>query len=157
MANSGQHRSWTFRTSLPAAKAALAIVILLALTMVATLSARAQTFNIIHNFTGGGDGASSRAGLTIDAAGNFYGTTAEGGAGYGIVFKLKHSGPSWVLNPLHSFSGGNDGRSPLGQSGHWQRRNSVWHHGWRRHLRQRHSFPLNAIADSSQISAGPLE
>jgi uncharacterized repeat protein (TIGR03803 family) len=42
-----------------------------------------------YSFTGtGGDGACPRAGLAEDAAGNLYGTTAEGGAGFGTMFTL---------------------------------------------------------------------
>ena len=39
---------------------------------------------MIHNFTGGLGGTSPLTGLTMDASGNFYGTTYNGGAhGYG--------------------------------------------------------------------------
>jgi uncharacterized repeat protein (TIGR03803 family) len=72
----------------------------------------AQTFTVIHYFTGGGDGGNPHASLTMDAAGNIYGTTSNGGAGYGTVFKLKHAGSSWILTPLYWFAGGNDGASP---------------------------------------------
>ena len=41
---------------------ALVIGLLLA---VATLPTQAQTFTVLHNFTGGGDGASPTAGLRI--------------------------------------------------------------------------------------------
>ncbi len=82
--------------------------------------AQAQTFNVIHNFTGGQDGANPSAGLTIDRAGNLYGTTANGGVqncdfgyGCGTVFQLKYKGSSWVFNPLYTFTGGTDGGSPL--------------------------------------------
>ena len=45
--------------------------------------------SVLYSFTGGGDGSTPWAGLIKDSAGNFYGTTAEGGAyGYGVVFKL---------------------------------------------------------------------
>ena len=67
-------------------------------------SAQAQTFNVLHNFTGGGDGASPGAGLTMDKGGNFYGTTESGGAGgpngYGTVFKLTHKGSGWALTSV---------------------------------------------------------
>ena len=57
--------------------------------------ADAQTLSLLHTFTGG-DGAVPYAGLTIDQAGNFYGTTFGGGAtGHGTVFKLTHSGSAW--------------------------------------------------------------
>src|SRR5215469_11750183 len=39
----------------------------------------AQTYTVIHDFTGGGDGEAPYTGLTIDAAGNLYGTTVAGG------------------------------------------------------------------------------
>ncbi len=45
--------------------------------------------SVLYSFTGGEDGSTPWAGLIKDRAGNFYGTTAEGGAyGYGVVFKL---------------------------------------------------------------------
>ena len=85
----------------------------LAIILIVTASAAyAQTFTILHTFTGQGDGGTPYAGLTIDAAGNFYGTTSTGGAGYGTVFKLTHSGSSWILSTLYAFQGGNDGGYP---------------------------------------------
>jgi uncharacterized repeat protein (TIGR03803 family) len=93
---------------------ALALALLLAL---AAIPAQAQTFNVLHSFTGP-DGANPLAGLTIDRAGNLYGTTWAGGTascyfkfGCGTVFKMKHAGSGWVLTPLYSFSGG-DGLGP---------------------------------------------
>jgi uncharacterized repeat protein (TIGR03803 family) len=78
-------------------------------------TAQSQTYNVIHNFTGGEDGAYPYAGLTINAAGNMmYGTTFGGGAnGYGTVFSLHNSGASWALRPLYPFAGGNDGEGPV--------------------------------------------
>ncbi len=43
-------------------------------------TAQAQTLTVLHNFSGGGDGAYPVSGLTMDRAGNLYGTTANGGA-----------------------------------------------------------------------------
>ena len=83
----------------------------------------AQTYTVIHKFTGGSDGASPYAGLTMDAAGNFYGTTVAGGFqgsddcrvgnGCGTVFKLARRGTGWGVEPLYQFLGGSDGIGPL--------------------------------------------
>ena len=43
------------------------------------LVAQAQTWTVIHSFSGP-DGSYPGAGLTMDAAGNLYGTTSGGGA-----------------------------------------------------------------------------
>jgi uncharacterized repeat protein (TIGR03803 family) len=53
------------------------------------------------------------SGLTLDAAGNLYGTKSTGGAsGFGMVFKLIPSGGgTWTLKVLHSFIG-TDGDYP---------------------------------------------
>lgn len=94
---------------------AFALTMVFALAIVATPAAQGQTFQVIHNFTGGGDGAGPAAGLTLDIAGNLYGTAQGGGVGYGVVFKLRHSGSAWVLTPLYSFGGGSDGSFPDGR------------------------------------------
>ena len=74
---------------------------------------RAQTFSVLHNFSGGVDGADPFDGLTADGFGNFYGTTSSGGdADQGAVYKLSNHNGSWILTPLHSFVGGNDGAKP---------------------------------------------
>ena len=75
-------------------------------------SAQAQTFTVLHTFTGGQDGATPKAGVTMDRAGNLYGTTYTGGGGYGTVYRLKRSGSNWLFGPLYSFSGGGDGANP---------------------------------------------
>jgi len=74
--------------------------------------ARAQTLHVLHNFSGGGDGATPSAGLTI-GGGNFYGTTMSGASGNGTVFKLSHAGSGWVVNTLYTFQGGSDGSAPI--------------------------------------------
>lgn len=76
--------------------------------------ALAQAFSVIHSFNGVADGATPYAGVTIDRAGNLYGTASSGGAdNEGTVFKLSHQGAGWILAPLHSFTGGPDGSGPL--------------------------------------------
>jgi uncharacterized repeat protein (TIGR03803 family) len=90
------------RTISRAAKAVLAISTLFALTMVLP-SAQGQTFNVIHTFTGP-DGGQPRSGVTLDAAGNLYGTTLSGG-GWGTVFQLKRFHGAWLLNNIFTFNG----------------------------------------------------
>ncbi len=94
---------------------AMALAVVFALAMAAAPAAQAQTFQVIHAFTGGVDGGNPEAGLTVDAAGNFYGTTEFGNQSAGTVFKLVHSRSGWVLTTLYSFHGGYDGSSPWGR------------------------------------------
>ena len=111
MTNPRQLRSLTLGLSVGAATGALALAIVFLLTFVATQAAQAQTFNVIHTFTGGQDGGGPHAGLTMHGAGNLYGTALLG-LGYGTVYELKHKGSGWVFNPLYSFAGGSDGAYP---------------------------------------------
>lgn len=98
------------RVSLRAASAALALGIVLLLAT--SHSAQAQTFTDLYSFAGAPDGAHPFAGLVRDAAGNLYGTTYTGAtSGYGTVFKVDPKGNETVL---YSFTGGNDGGSPVG-------------------------------------------
>jgi len=54
----------------------------------------AQTYKVIHSFTGGKDGIQPEAGLLLAADGNIYGTTYEGGgrSNTGTVFKIDQTG-----------------------------------------------------------------
>jgi len=90
----------------------LPLAILFVLFILTARLAHTQTLTVLHDFSGGTDGAYPEAGLTIDSAGNFYGTTTYGGIGYGTVFKLKRAGSGWVLTPIYTFSGGSDGSEP---------------------------------------------
>ncbi len=89
------------------------LMLLWVLVAVVTLAAQAQTYNVLHNFTGGQDGATPTAGVTLDRAGNLYGTASTGGTGNGSVYELKRRGGSWILNPLYEFTGGADGQNPV--------------------------------------------
>ncbi len=96
----------------------LPFVVALLLTRVALQPAHAQTFTVIHNFSGGPDGGGPGTG-TLDAAGNFYGVTGDGGThqqncqyGCGTVFKLSQMNGDWILSTLYNFTGGNDGYGP---------------------------------------------
>lgn len=75
------------------------------------------TEKTLHSFYfDGTDGIFPYAALTIDAAGNLYGTTKLGGiGGGGIVFQLiPDTNGGWTENILHNFSAnGVDGYQPL--------------------------------------------
>jgi uncharacterized repeat protein (TIGR03803 family) len=76
---------------------------------IATPTSRAAvTYTVVYNF-GGTAGANPIAGVILDPEGNMYGTTYNGGLGYGVVFKLSPSGTETVL---YSFTGGADGGQP---------------------------------------------
>src|ERR1700733_13759717 len=65
-------------------------------------AAQAQTYSVIHSFRGEPDGADPQSSLIQDSAGNFYGTTAEGGkTNAGSVFTVTTAGTEKVL---HSFT-----------------------------------------------------
>jgi uncharacterized repeat protein (TIGR03803 family) len=57
---------------------------------------------------------SNPVGATFDAAGNLYGTTAEGGsAGFGTVFKLTPSSSGWSESLVHIFRGSGKDPRPI--------------------------------------------
>ena len=92
---------------------ALTIMMLLAVTQ----QAGAQTYNVVHNFTGGSDGANPIAGVTLDRSGNIYGTTSAGGRmGFGTVFRVVRSGSNWLFYLVYTFNGltqnSTDGSAP---------------------------------------------
>ena len=77
-----------------------------------TAASEAQTLTVLHQFSGGSDGGRQGAGIAMDLAGNIYGATEYGGdwscnygdpPGCGVVYRLKKTGSSWVLTPLHTF------------------------------------------------------
>jgi uncharacterized repeat protein (TIGR03803 family) len=74
-------------------------------------------FRVLHVFAGS-DGANPAPGLAMDASGNLYGTTSQGGSnGYGTVFKLAPAtaqGGNWTETVLYAFAGGTDGAHPYG-------------------------------------------
>jgi uncharacterized repeat protein (TIGR03803 family) len=81
------------------------------------------TEKVLHTFGKGKDGKKPVAGLIFDAAGNLYGTTADGGAygsndcgfdtGCGTAFQLSPgANGTWTERALHSFGNGTDGAQP---------------------------------------------
>jgi uncharacterized repeat protein (TIGR03803 family) len=82
----------------------------------------AWTETVLYRFLSTPDGQNPNGGLVIDAAGNLYGTTANGGAcGRGSVFELSppaSSGGPWTEKVIYSFrytcngKTSNDGATP---------------------------------------------
>ncbi len=113
-----------YKKFLGTASAALMIVIVIILVFVPGAWAQSK-YKTLHKFTGGKDGKEFfgifggnnwfSSGLTLDAAGNLYGTTAAGGTyGYGVAFKLApNTDGTWAQTVLYSFTGGADGAYPL--------------------------------------------
>jgi uncharacterized repeat protein (TIGR03803 family) len=73
--------------------------------------------SVLHRFAGGKDGDILYAGVVLNAAGDVFGTTRDGGTTSckcGTVFELMpQAGGGWSNNLLHSFSG-TDGADPSG-------------------------------------------
>ena len=67
------------------------------------------TEQVVHAFTGGGDGASGIGAVALDNAGNVYAET---------IYSVKEYSPSsngtWTSKDLHNFTGGADGASAEG-------------------------------------------
>ncbi len=101
MTRSEQHRGSGF--------ARLAGIAGLLILLVSAVAAQAQTFQVLHNFTGGADGGWPVAGITFDQQGRIYGTTNIGGSyASGVVYRLVHEGAGWVLSPIYNFPDGDD-------------------------------------------------
>lgn len=79
--------------------------------------------NLLHSFTGSGDGDIPNTSLIFDTLGNLYGTALHGAragcdnneshGGCGTVFEMTpNSDGTWTFNAIYSFKGGRDGGGP---------------------------------------------
>jgi uncharacterized repeat protein (TIGR03803 family) len=92
-------------------RSVVTVVVCTAVVIGAAQAVHAQTYSVLHTFTNAPDGSSPFAGLTMDSAGNLYGTTALGGfagtalcsSGCGTVFKLTRSDSGWTTTVLYAF------------------------------------------------------
>lgn len=77
----------------------------LAFSLAAGTPVSAQTFQVLHDFSGAGDGGSPPYTLAQDRAGHLYGTAFMGGRnGDGLVFRFSQARGSWVMTPLYNFT-----------------------------------------------------
>jgi uncharacterized repeat protein (TIGR03803 family) len=88
-----------------AATCAMGVILL---GVMAVPRAQGQTFSVLYTFTSPEDG-NSPGSLTVDAAGNLYGTALGGVNGEGIVYKLDPAGNKTVL---YQFGHVPDGNTP---------------------------------------------
>jgi uncharacterized repeat protein (TIGR03803 family) len=92
--------------------------VLLLATVTLTMAFAAQAapkYKILHAFGKGSDGGGVWGSLVLDADGNAYGTTINGGTyNFGTVFELTpHSNGNWTETILHDFScKGSEGCTP---------------------------------------------
>jgi uncharacterized repeat protein (TIGR03803 family) len=71
--------------------------------------------NVLHNFTGGSDGAHPVGTLVESKKGDVFGTTLDGGKGSaGTVFRVDTASKPYVESVLYAFTGGGDGGTPYG-------------------------------------------
>jgi len=88
---------------------------LIAAILVLPFNLYARTYRTISDFDYYVNGGNIEHGVTLDATGNLYGTTMNGGPlDYGVVFKLtKQPDGTWAESVLHFFQGGSEGRGPV--------------------------------------------
>src|SRR6266581_2998238 len=109
--NKTQYRPYHFGGRMSSGPLALGIIAVLNLLPAGRVTA--QTFTVLHSFTAShtnasgfytnSDGANPVAGLITNSSGNtMYGTTANGGGGWGTVFAINTDGTGFTN--LHSFN-----------------------------------------------------
>jgi uncharacterized repeat protein (TIGR03803 family) len=71
--------------------------------------------SLLYQFACRKDGGYPATGVTLDAAGNLYGTAGQSGEwGFGTIFKLVPVPGKWTFGLLHGFTGNRDGGFPQG-------------------------------------------
>jgi uncharacterized repeat protein (TIGR03803 family) len=100
-------------TKVSASKIGLLIVIAIAAGSASLAAQDNPAFwhiTTLYAFTGNADGAVPYGGVVLDPAGNVYGTTAYGGNGGGVVFKVDPRGHESLLHTFTGYPG--DGANP---------------------------------------------
>src|SRR5579862_4894614 len=93
---------------------AVGVVLAFAVVLATAQRAQAQTYVVLHAFSGTPDGANPESGLLRDQEGNLYGTTSGGGDylcensaddSCGTVFKVDSSGTESILYSFNTAHG----------------------------------------------------
>jgi uncharacterized repeat protein (TIGR03803 family) len=72
---------------------------------------------ILHNFRNLADGMEPQSSVVLNAAGNVFGTTWQGGTGFGTVFQLStNDGEHWKKSSHYDFRGTDGGDSKAGMT-----------------------------------------
>jgi uncharacterized repeat protein (TIGR03803 family) len=71
--------------------------------------AMAQTYTVLHNFTGGNDGSHPDAGVTLQGTSNLF-----GGADRDTIYRVRAMGAGWTFTPIFLFNETN-GLFPAGR------------------------------------------
>jgi len=86
-----------------------ATAVLLAFTCVTAVQTLAQTYTVLHNFTGGADGSNPQGGVTLQGTSNLF-----GGAGRTALYRVRQVGAGWTFTPIFEFND-TDGLFPSGR------------------------------------------
>jgi uncharacterized repeat protein (TIGR03803 family) len=90
------------------------VALIIAVVLLLTAGALAQTGTVLYSFTGQPDGANPQSSLLLDPKGNLFGTTKSGGAyGQGSAYELTpNSSGGWTESVIYSFNYGAGGYLP---------------------------------------------
>lgn len=72
--------------------------------MIWSVDTNTDQFRVIHKFTGGRDGRTPEAGVTVDGEGNLYGTSLHGTGDADLVYRFRPALKR--LNVLYKFQSG---------------------------------------------------
>ena len=125
MVGQEQNTASIFDINLRPAATAFLLMAMFVATVANPPLAQAQTYKVLHTFTGGADGSGpGGGGITSDSTGNLYGVTVSGGVyspncltdgeqnGCGTAYRMTRKAGAWTFNVLYSFDAEGDGYAP---------------------------------------------
>src|SRR5271166_4684624 len=96
-----------------------AVLFILVVAFAVSPLADAQSFEVLYYFSGASDGGYPLAGLTLDAAGNLYGTSSSAynqqtcPTGCLVVYELSPNGSGWNFSTLFAGQNASQGSTPI--------------------------------------------